>query len=66
MKLLRNSPVVCAVSIFSFQCLTILEGNLCDNMGHGNVAYASLNVYVTCRIKIGGHYEPYLLELEGN
>jgi len=52
--------VVCAVSIFGVQCLTILDGNLCDYMGHGNVAYASLNVYVTCRIKIRGHYEPYL------
>jgi hypothetical protein len=66
MKLLRNSPVVCAISIFALQCLTILDGNLCDDMGKGNVAYAILNVYVTCRIKTRGHYEPYLLELEGN
>jgi hypothetical protein len=66
MKLLRNSPVVWAISIFAVQCLTILDGNLCDYMGHGNVAYASLNIYVTCRIKTRGHYEPYLSELEGN
>ena len=66
MKLLRNSPVVCAVSIFTVQCLTTLDGNLCDCMGHGNVAYASLNIYVTCRIKTRVHYEPCLLELEGN
>ena len=66
MKPLRNSPVVCAVSIIAVQCLTILDGNLCDNMGRGNVAFASLNVYVTCRIKTRGHYEPCLSELEGN
>jgi len=46
MKLLRNSPVVCAVSIFAVQCLTIHDGNLCDYMGCGNVAYASLNIYI--------------------
>jgi hypothetical protein len=45
MKLLRNSPVVCAVSIFAVQRLTALDGNLRDDMGH---------------------YEPCLLELEGN
>ena len=66
MKLLRNSPLVCAVSFFAVQRLTILDGNLLDDMGHGHVACASLNVYVTCRIKTRGHYEPYLLELEGN
>ena len=66
MKLLRNSPVVCAVSIFAVQCLTILDGNLCDDMWHGNVAYASLNVYVTCSIKTRGHYGPCLLKLEWN
>jgi hypothetical protein len=38
MKLLRNSPLVCAVSIFAVQRLTILDSNLCDDMGHGNVA----------------------------
>ena len=66
MKLLINSPRVCAVSIFAVQCSTILYGNLCDDIGLGNIAYASLNVYVTWRIKTRGHYEPCLLELEGN
>lgn len=66
MMLLRNSPVVCAVSIFAVQCLTILDCNLYDDMRQGNVAYASLNVYVTYRIKTRGHYEPCLLQLEGN
>jgi len=48
MKLLRNSPVVCAVFIFAVQCLTIHDGNLvCDDMQQGKVAYTSLNVYVT-------------------
>jgi hypothetical protein len=66
MKLIRNSPLVCAVSILAVQCLTILDGNLCDDMEHVNVAYASLNVYVTCRRKNRGYYEPCLLKSEGN
>jgi hypothetical protein len=38
MKLLRNTPLVCAVSVFAVQRLTILVNNLWDDMGHGNVA----------------------------
>jgi hypothetical protein len=54
MKLLRNSPQVCVVSIFDVQCLTILDGNLCEGIRYDNIAYASVNVYVTCRIKTRG------------
>jgi hypothetical protein len=55
---------VCSIHL----CCSVLNHSLwqfMDDIGLGNVAYASLNIYVTCRVN-RGHYEPCLLELEGN